>query len=95
MAAMSKSNPKGRRLTMWRVATLLFGAVLAACGAAWAAQSLALNEAQLHIGQGPHLYVRGRNYPGSDVAGPRASDLREADAPQAVDASTRAKAEAS
>ena len=92
---MTKADRNGMRRTIWRVATLLCGAILAACGAVWAAQSLELKEAQLHVGQGPHLYVRGRNYPGPNVAGPHAGELHEADAPQATDAATRTKAEAS
>jgi hypothetical protein len=46
-----------------RLIPLVCGALLALGAGVWLARTLTLGEAQLRVGQGPHLYVPGRNYP--------------------------------
>lgn len=93
--AKAKAKGNGARRAAWRVTTLLLGAAVAAWAAIFAAQSLSLNDGQLRVSQGPHLYVRGRNYTGATKKPAGAEALQEADVPRTADASTRSQAEPS
>jgi hypothetical protein len=77
-----------------RVATLGLGAALAVSAGVWLAQALSLRDVEVRVSQGPHLYVRGRNYPGPVIA-PSTGGLQEAVTPRAEEAADGTRPEAS